>query len=344
MISVVIPVYNVEKYLTQCIESILNQSYKDYEIILVDDGSTDNSSIICDSYEKYSNITVVHKNNEGLGYARNTGIKHAKGEYVMFVDSDDYLRTDTLEKLFNDLSNNKSDTCIGGYTRVSNDGEELFEDVPNFCVYDGTDSVSKEFFPRLLGSSPEKKDAFRPSVWNALYSMEIIRSNNLLFPSERELIAEDIVFDIEYYKYSKKVVLSANSGYCYRVTPGSLTQKYKPDRFEKIVYLFEYILKRVTTLRYADICTLRAKRQFFVYLYASISQENIDLSKATLSKALKNIKKICNHSFTKFCISTYPVVKMGIAQTIFIILVKLKMTLMLYLLICNKRKRALSKA
>lgn len=109
MISVIVPVYNVEEYLPTCIESILNQTYKDLEILLIDDGSTDNSGKICDKYAKEDGrCIVVHQPNKGVSEARNTGLKHATGEYISFIDGDDYIHPQMLEILYNEIKKTSS--------------------------------------------------------------------------------------------------------------------------------------------------------------------------------------------------------------------------------------------
>ena len=340
MISIVVPVYNVEKYLKECVDSILAQTYTDYEIILVDDGSTDSSGSICDEYTKYSKIQVIHKKNAGLGMARNSGIEIAKGEFITFLDSDDYWSPDALEKLMAGIKENHADTCIGGYTRVTTSGEVVFEEYPELSIYSSSGEVKKKIFPRLMGSAPDRKDAFRPSVWNAIYSMSIIKENRVRFPSEREYIAEDVMFDLDYYRHSECVAVISSSGYYYRVTPGSLTQKYKSDRFEKVVYLYQEVLKRLRKYEYDDICELRAKRQFFVYIRSCIRQESISISGKTRKEAVVNIEKICREDFTRLCISNYPVNKLGFSQQIFLFLVRNNMATVLYVLVCRSIRRA----
>jgi len=122
LISIIVPSYNVEKYLMRCLESINNQTFDDYEVILIDDGSTDSTGDICEQYcMNHPKFRVVHKQNEGLGYARNTGLEYAKGEYICFIDSDDYIEKDMLKNLYECLKANNADTCIGGFKRVFSD-------------------------------------------------------------------------------------------------------------------------------------------------------------------------------------------------------------------------------
>lgn len=123
LISIIIPVYNVEKFLARCIDSVLAQSYTNLEIILVDDGSPDNCGNICDDYaRKDRRIRVIHKNNEGLGLARNSGMAICTGEYIMFLDSDDYLATDAVQVLYNRILSDDSDLAVGKHTDVYDDG------------------------------------------------------------------------------------------------------------------------------------------------------------------------------------------------------------------------------
>ena len=128
LISVIIPVYNVENYLRECIESVLNQTFRDFEVILVDDGSTDSSGDICDEYvEKDERVTVIHQKNGGLSVARNTGLSEANGKYVYFLDSDDYISENALATLLNIAENDSSDIVF--FDAVS------FTDTDDFTVH-----------------------------------------------------------------------------------------------------------------------------------------------------------------------------------------------------------------
>lgn len=344
LVSIVVPVYNVEKYLRECVDSILSQTYSNFEIILVDDGSTDNSGKICDDYAKNLKVKVIHKQNAGLGLARNSGIEIADGKYITFIDSDDYWDKNALKELMDVMKSECADTCIGGYTRVNNEGVVLLKEKPELQIFSTNEEVRELFFPRLMGSAPTKKDAFRPSVWNAVYSLDIIREHKLKFPSERVYIAEDIMFDLDYYLYANKVVTVPSPGYCYRVTPGSLTQKYKADRFEKVIFLYRAVFEKLKEYGYDNECMLRAKRQFFVYLRSSIKQEKVEVSKLSKKDALKNIREICNSSFTKECIKSYPVKCLGIKQKLFLFFVQNRMSGVLYLLLCGGKRKAGGKA
>ena len=151
LVSVIVPVYNVEKYLVQCVDSILNQTYKNIEIILVDDGSTDSSGEICDRYAgSNNNIQCIHKKNQGLGMARNSGIEAASGEYIVFVDSDDYLGENHIANLYAGICSSEADTCIGGFTRDSDGKRTVNTNVLAGNTYKGK-CIVKEIIPLMCG-------------------------------------------------------------------------------------------------------------------------------------------------------------------------------------------------
>ena len=299
MITIIVPVYNVEKYIKECVESLINQTYKNIEIILVDDGSKDKSGIICDAYAAKDNrIKVIHKKNEGLGFARNTGLKVAQGKFVTFIDSDDKADTDLVEKLMNEIYKADCDTCIGG-------------------------------FKRMLGSAPDKHDAIRMSVWNVMYSMDIIRKHNIEFPSERIFISEDIIWDSEYYKYSKKASVINSTAYSYRITPGSLTQKYKPNMLEKICFLYNEMYKKLSGDK-AKI--IRLQRQFFVNLRACIKQERSSVSHKSDIEIRTAIKEIVNNRVVHDVSVEYLRIIQQRKQKLFVWAVRYKYVTLLYLL------------
>lgn len=187
-ISVIVPVYNVEGYLEKCVDSIINQSYKNLEIILVDDGSTDNSPVICDSYaEKDNRIKVIHKENGGLSDARNAGIKVASGEYLGFIDSDDYIDTRMYEILHSNIEKYQCDLAVCSFYHSYKSG--------NVCKGNNTKNIE------VMDSKQSIKNlnCIHPMAWNKLYKKSIF--NNLLYPvgryNEDTFIIMDILTSIE---------------------------------------------------------------------------------------------------------------------------------------------------
>lgn len=330
LISIIVPVYNVEKYLSECLDSLINQTYKNIEIICINDGSTDESGKICDEYsKKYKNIFVVHKKNEGLGFARNTGMNHVKGDYVLFVDSDDYIDKDMVEKLFNSISKNKVDICRCGYKKVDNQHNILFKDVLENELFKGKE-VKTKMLPRLIGSSPKIKDTIDMSVTRVLYNFSIIKQHHIKFPSEREFISEDMVFNIDYTQYANGACIIDYCGYNYRSNPVSLTRKYRQDRFNAAKYFYVNVKQKLISYGYKQDTLDRLSRNFFILLKMSISQENKNVSKNKISKSLKIIKNICKDKIVLEVINEYPIKKLGLKQKIFLYMIKYNLNILLY--------------
>ena len=185
LISVIVPIYNVENYLEKCINSIINQSYNNLEIILVDDGSTDNCGIICDMYKEIDNrIIVIHKSNGGLSSARNVGLDISKGDLISFVDSDDYIEKTFLEELKNNMDKYKSDISVCNYYRVKNNNLTIGIINNNEDEYVLTD---KDKFENIVNN-------YRVCVWNKLYKKSIFK--NIRFPDGRIFEDRYVICDI----------------------------------------------------------------------------------------------------------------------------------------------------
>lgn len=324
LISVIIPIYNVEKYLRQCIESLLQQTYPNTEIILIDDGSKDNSGKICDEYaEKCCNVFVVHKENAGLGMARNTGLEHITGKYVAFVDSDDWLCKDLLEVLYNNLISNNVDCCKSGFQRVRNDGTVVSVTRYKNEVFEG-DRAKKELLPRMVGSSPSQHDSIEMAVCAVLYNAEIIKSHEIRFPSERELISEDLVFNIDYMQHANGACTVDAVCYNYRVNENSLTRSYRPDRYKACAYFYSEMEKKLKNFGYDDMTILRLKRMFFICVRMSVGQETKAISGLSFKQNRENIKAICNEPLLRGIISSYPVNELEFRQKMFVQLIEWK--------------------
>lgn len=330
LVSIIVPVYNVEKYLKECIESLLHQTYKNLEIILVDDGSMDQSGKICDEYSrKDKRIKVIHKENEGLGYARNSGLKIATGKFVSFIDSDDTADTNLIELLMVGIQGYGADTCIGGFKRIDVTGKAIFTEQYTETVYTGK-AVYDGLFARMLGSEPNKHDAMRMSVWNVMYSMNIIKKYNLRFPSEREFISEDIIWDSGYYRYARCVKVIASTAYNYRITPDSLTQKYKPQMLDMICVLYKEMEKRLD----GDVeKIIRLQRQFFVNLRVCIRQENICSRCQRETTIRKRLTDIVSCSTVEKIVNTYPIEKTQFRARVFLLIIKYKLITLLGILL-----------
>lgn len=213
-ISIIVPVYNVEKYLRKCVTSIINQTYKNLEIILIDDGSTDNSGIICDKLEKEDErIKVIHKQNEGVSVTKNLGISICTGDYIAFIDSDDFVMDDYCETLYNNLVQTNSDISIVSYNVVKEDGTIIEKATGDnglkkdeVIVYEESDIIKE-----LL-----KQNTIKNFVCK-MYKKSVI----CYFPVGVNY--EDIVFTFEVMRNAKRVVFMNKRGYNYLKRTGSIT-------------------------------------------------------------------------------------------------------------------------
>ena len=220
LISIVVPVYNVEKYINACIDSILSQSFKDYEIILVDDGSTDKSGKICDSYQNNNkNIRVIHQVNGGLSDARNTGIKEASGEYLLFIDSDDYIAEEALKNIVLCLKRQNRQIDLMFLEAI-----KIYPDNTSERMGDGyqekyINGQSKALCMQHLSELPK----FPAAAWTKLVRRDFIKKNKLFFT--KGLLSEDVDWTIGVLKYAEHFAYCSTIYYYYRQNrSGSITK------------------------------------------------------------------------------------------------------------------------
>lgn len=241
MISVIVPVYNVEQYLTKCLESIVSQTYTNLEILLIDDGSVDGSGEICDRFASDdSRIRVIHKPNGGVSTARNLGMELCTGQYIMFVDADDYLSENAVEHLFNRLLADESDLVIGRYARVidgvvRNEGHKVLE----------RDALLRqEQALATLGTERELPNAF----WGKLYSRSSLR--NIVFPSLR--YGEDVWIFQHILENCKLISIDSNLTYYYVERPGSAVHTKNDDMVLESISAFLYVAQYLKTHNMPD--------------------------------------------------------------------------------------------
>lgn len=225
LISIIVPVYNGDKYLSRCVDSILSQTFQDFELLLVDDGSKDISSDICDNYAaKDQRIKVFHKKNGGVSSARNIGLNYAKGEWIAFIDADDYVKESYLANLW-EHSQKQVDLVISYAEIHSGDGINK-ESYPSKFVDD------TNFYSIFI----ENDMNWHTSPWSKLYKRSIIEEHHLRF-CEGMHIGEDAVFLYSYMLYSNKIYISPDTDYCYfACNPGSLTKRVNSLASETLAY------------------------------------------------------------------------------------------------------------
>lgn len=277
-ISVIVPVYNVEKYLPRCIDSILSQSFTDFELLLIDDGSPDNSGIICDEYaQKDSRVRVFHKPNGGVSSARNLGIDNAIGEWITFIDSDDYIEQD----FFWMPRNVTEDLLILNYTNL-NDGIYIpFKlEIDNIVLT----KIEMQYFinknlPLGIFMSP----------WSKFYKRKLIVDNNISFHSEVK-VGEDCIFVLDYLMVAKSLRFLTSSNYVY--VGGFEPSKYRQS-VERSLMAFELTIERYDKLN-ADCIKFLLLR--FVLYYDLISPRNYKTLKLWReNEVVKRIYKEISH-------------------------------------------------
>lgn len=228
-VSIVVPVYNSRKYIGKCIESILNQTYTNIELIIVNDGSKDDSLSIIEEYaKKDSRIKCINRKNSGVSATRNAGIQSATGRYIMFVDSDDTINKDTVEDNLKYIVDNDADIVICGFYYHLTD-ENITKENPIAENFVGTiKEFAKLWYAKLL-----KAEIINPP-WNKLIRLDIIKDNNILF-DERYSICEDMAFSIDVLRHCGKVVLNNKIYYNYFIkNMGSLVFKFYDNYFEAL--------------------------------------------------------------------------------------------------------------
>lgn len=230
-VSIIIPIHNGENVLKRCLDSILKQTYKDFELILVNDGSVDSSEHICRKYmEQDSRIKLISKEQEGVSATRNRGIEEAVGEYIQFVDCDDYLASDYVETMVTAMEEKLADLVIAGYTR-RRDGQ-VVENLPNPAFYATKLEFAKDFF-KLYNCW------YLNTPWNKLFRRECIKE---YFPLNRSL-GEDLLFNLEYMRNVEQIAVIACGGYQYCIeNENSLGIQFRADKFSNSMDLHRQVL------------------------------------------------------------------------------------------------------
>lgn len=289
LISVIVPVYNVKPFLVECLDSIINQTYKNLEIILVDDGSNDGSEKICDEYkEKDDRIKVIHQRNRGLSVARNIGIEKSNGKYLTFVDSDDYIHKEMLEVLYENIKKYNCEISICNY---SNNEDLKIRDAKNIEIFDSLE--------KMLGQLYNKYGICFGTAWGKLYKRNIFDS--LRYPENKKY--EDIFIIHKIYGQTKKLVFSNNSLYFYRIRENSLmNSKYSLNNLDEL----EAILDRMNFVKERNFEYFYA-RDFYRYVNA-LKRHYIQIKKyfpkerEKLGYIIKEFNSMYNRSTRKLII------------------------------------------
>lgn len=255
MISIIVPVYNVAPYLEKCLLSIINQSFTDFEAILINDGSTDNSGEICSSFAKRDKrIVVYHTPNKGVSSARNLGLHKAKGEFIAFIDSDDYIGENYLRNLSEAMSDSKADLVVGGEIKLLNNTLIPFH-FPDKTIF--PKNYSELFTSCKIHTPP----------WGKMFKKAIIVNNSLQFKKNIHW-GEDVIFVLEYLANCKAVTLTSYSEYYYRQHSGTLTTRINPFKLEYSgLQAFDNVVDIIGKKYHLDASAIFQLKQWSVIFY-----------------------------------------------------------------------------
>lgn len=332
--SLVLPVYNVERYLSRCVASINKQVFRDYEIILVNDGSTDQSGKMCDELAKGNErIFSFHKKNGGLADARNYGMDRAKGKYILFIDSDDWVNEKMLTYLYEHLSKSNADVLKYGFQKMQNDipGAVTY---PYFAegVYD-RNQITAGILPGIVGPDPLFNYTRNPvkSAWSHVYSLDFLKKNNIQFVSEREILNEDYLFNLNVMLYAQSVEVIHKVLYYYDYREGSLSKRYIENEFERKIKLhqvYEELLKQCGLFKQYEKNYYNACVDGF---YACISNECCGWNE-TSNLAVQNIKRFVNCKECETALRKCERTGMSVKGRMIYWLMRLKQAELIYLL------------
>lgn len=332
LISVIVPVYNVEKYLDRCVNSLLNQTIDNIEIILVDDGSPDLCPQMCDKYASiHSNIKVVHKQNAGLGMACNTGLNIAVGEYVAFVDSDDWVDNNMYKQMTDIASSHEADIVFSGLER--NNGTMAIGTLPHPASIEifSTKPEIGVLMKNMIASEPHI-DIERPiqvSAKVALYRKSIIDTHEIRFESERSLISEDLLFNLDYLSHAGKVVIIPNCFYHYYTNQQSITCNTAKDKRADFEKFHNHIQKRYPQFMDDDDFMIRTDRLFAGYI-RSYMDFIVNHTSITAKDKIKRINSLCHCSNWELIKTRYPVDSMPMKHKVILRLTLWKQAMLLF--------------
>lgn len=336
LVSIIVPVYNVEKYVKVCIESLINQTYENLEIILVDDGSIDTSPLICEEYKrKDERIIVIHKENGGAALARETGLKRAQGKYVMFVDSDDWLELDAIEKCVKIAEQKRAECIIFPYIKEYQSTSIEVHFWENSFLCDEIESEEK-VHRRVIGvygkelDHPEKIDNL-VSFCMKLYNTEVAKKG--IFIDEKVVgTSEDTVFNIYALDRCKTIFYLNECLYHYRRTDSSsITMNYKKNLVDKWDVLYAYFDKY-----FEETGTKEKYKEVFLNRVAcgmiGLGLNEICANSSILKKS-KNIKTILNKPLYRNAFSELNIKYCPMKWKVFFVLCKLRMSFLLTVLL-----------
>ena len=288
-LSIIVPVYNVEKYLMRCVNSLIAQTYRDYEIILVDDGSPDACPGICDTLAASAeNIRVIHKPNGGLSSARNVGLSAAKGDYIGFVDSDDAIAPSMFEEMLSAAKSCNADIVMADYIRVLKNGEQrlISTNLPA-GAYDKAKLIQYLYPSLIMGENLDYGPLL--SVWNCLYNRRFLERHHIRFAEDVPWSEDNLFNAIAGYRAESFFYLKSRGLYYYFQNPGTITTSYRPGAWEVYKRMNRYLENFFSFRKDWDF---RCQLQLHL-LYYACHVIRMDRDKTNIRCVLKDLHQCC---------------------------------------------------
>lgn len=291
-ISVIVPVYRAEDFLEKCVASILGQTFSDLEVLLVDDGSPDNSGALCDKLARQDpRVRVFHKENGGVSSARNLGMAQARGTYLAFADADDWLPPDALAALYAALTQAGGDTAGGPHWRVEVNGAQEQESGALPPGVYGPAEIRAGIVDRLLGERMGKPgQVLNGFVWRFLFSRDIVQRENITFAGA---YLEDELFLLEYFCHAQKLAMVAQPVYCYLQNPASVTRRYLPDYMETFQTFMQAKEALAQRMDLGENLPLWRENSLWSGLLIAIGNEFAATNPASLAEKRRRVKALC---------------------------------------------------
>lgn len=334
-VSVVIPVYNMEKYLARCMDSVLAQTLKELEIILVDDGGSDGSVSMCDEYgKKYKNVKVLHKENGGLTSAWKAGSEAATGSYIGYVDSDDFVEPDMFERLYEEAKKEDADIACCGLKHIYESGnhQEWKEQMEFPHQVFTVDTLKEQVFPILINDGSFMGRHLQPNRVTKIVKRELV-VKNLPMCDDRVSIGEDYQFSLCMFLDAKKVVIVKDFfPYYYYMNDSSMTMKYDEKYMDKIKIMKENLC-RISDAKAAYDLKPQIINDFLCLTVLHIKGGIYKKKHAPYKEHKSDMKKICRDKDVIEAMKNYHMPKLSMAEKLFLFFMKHHMYLAIYMVI-----------
>ena len=325
-VSIIVPVYKTRETLEKCVNSLLNQTLQEIEIILVDDGSPDESGEMCDSFCKDPRVHVVHKENGGLSSARNAGLRIASGDYIGFVDSDDYVHSEMFYKLYDRIKTDGSDICICSHYTADSAGnivEHHFKNMPKVL---NCSEILKMLILPMIGITPGTTEKeIEGFVCRNLYRKKLI--SDYEFKSEREFFAEDVISAMELYKECERITVLDECLYYYKYNGESLSNTYRPQVYKLLNNLLEW---EEAYLKKEQLFEQEKQRLFSTGVkFLIFSIQNIKKGNLGEKREQEEVKNVLEQSMIRESIININIFKYGWKMKILVLLSRCSCTKLL---------------